>query len=417
MNIWVITTGEPLPIDAGKERLLRSGLLCQMLTERDHQVTWWTSTYNHIKKFHRFPEDRSVQLNANFEIRLLYGRGYVRNVSVSRLVDHYLVARKFKNYAQHHKRPDVILCSYPTIELCFQAVKFGVRNNIPVVLDIRDLWPDIFFHLFPGALQPFAKGMLWPYIFLRNKVMKEASFILAINDGFIDWGIDYAGRDRTPFDQAFPMAYPATTLSDGEQARALAFWRDMGVTSSDEVFRVIFVGTIGRQFEWEPVIETAKVLRDKKVQFVICGAGDSFAHLKKLSQQVPTILLPGWVGAAEIWTLMRMAHVGLGPYHAEESFTHSLPNKSLEYLSAGLPIVASLPGALERLLDRNKCGLTYVNRNTKSLCSQLEVLLTNDSLRTTFAKNAKNLYETHFRADQIYPKMIASLERIAEIKR
>ena len=50
-------------------------------------------------------------------------------------------------------RPDLILCSYPTIELSVEAVRYGRTHGIPVVLDVRDLWPDIVLDLLPTILR------------------------------------------------------------------------------------------------------------------------------------------------------------------------------------------------------------------------------------------------------------------------
>ena len=46
--------------------------------------------------------------------------------------------------------PDLILSSIPTSELSLEATKLGKKNNIPVILDIRDLWPDVFLDVLPN---------------------------------------------------------------------------------------------------------------------------------------------------------------------------------------------------------------------------------------------------------------------------
>jgi glycosyltransferase involved in cell wall biosynthesis len=109
-----------------------------------------------------------------------------------------------------------------------------------------------------------------------------------------------------------------------------------------------------------------------------------------------------------------MSQVGLAPYHAEESFTHSLPNKSLEYLSAGLPIVSSLPGALQRLLDANECGLTYANGNPDALESHLRFLISNPESLKRMGANALALFAARFSAEHVYSGMIDYLQKLTE---
>jgi glycosyltransferase involved in cell wall biosynthesis len=417
MNIWLVTVGEPLPIDSGSQRLLRAGLLGELLAQNGHQVTWWTSSFDHVRKCHRVNDDQVVAIKNNYTIRLLHGRGYARNVSVARLIDHWQIAQKFRRLSHTlDRRPDVVLCSFPPVELSAEAVRFGAEFGVPVALDIRDLWPDIFLNLAPPPLRPLARAILWPYFRLAKYALRHADAVLAVNEPFVDWGINSGRRARSAFDHAFPMAYPSRDPASDEQKRAVEFWSRFGVSQADGSFKIIFAGTIGRQFELEPVIEAAKALAGSNFKFILCGTGDRFDHIRMLAHAVPNVIMPGWVGAAEIWALMRLAQVGLAPYHDEESFTHSLPNKSLEYLSAGLPVVSSLPGALARLLADNRCGITYANRDARELRAALEMLRNNPKLRAAMGQNAKLVFETDYRAENVYAKMIAHLEALAARK-
>lgn len=418
MNVWLITVGEPLPIDPGKPRLLRAGLLAEMLNASGHQVTWWTSTFDHWRKRHRYVGDNRVEVNPGYVLRLLRGYGYGSNVSLSRLIDHRQIARKFRDQSRARMnagdRPDLILCSFPPIELAREAARFGREFGVPVALDVRDLWPDIFINLAPDLLKPLARSALTPYFNMTREACREAAAILGITEPFVDWGVNYAGRARSPLDRAFPMAYPSAPPSEDEEQKAMQHWRAQGVTPDDGTFTAVFAGTLGRQFEFEPMIEAAKALPD--IRFVICGTGDRFDYLRDLAKDAPNVMLPGWVGAAEIWTLMRIAQVGLAPYHDEESFTQSLPNKPLEYLSAGLPVVSSLPGALASLLFTKDCGVTYANRDGGALRTALEELRANPARREEMARNAKATYDEQFRAENVYSQMIAHLQDVADPK-
>src|ERR1700682_190359 len=156
MLFWLTTVGEQLPIDPGDSRLMRTGTLARFLCQAGHRVVWWTSTFNHVHKYHRFDSDRSVPVDTNLTIKLLHGIGYKRHVSLRRLIDHGIVARKFSTIARREARPDLIVASMPTLELAAAACAFGTRVGTPVVLDIRDLWPDAFTELLPTLLRPLA---------------------------------------------------------------------------------------------------------------------------------------------------------------------------------------------------------------------------------------------------------------------
>lgn len=116
MRIWLVTIGEPLPCDGnGGERLYRAGILSAMLAQRGHEVVWWTSTFDHARKQQRFPTDATLRLESGVLLKLLHGCGYTRNVSLRRLIDHAILARKFTRQAEGMPSPDVVLCSLPPL--------------------------------------------------------------------------------------------------------------------------------------------------------------------------------------------------------------------------------------------------------------------------------------------------------------
>ena len=57
MRVWLVCAGEMLPVDKGNQRSMRAGMLAKALRTRDHEVTWWTSAFDHSSK--RLRCDRS----------------------------------------------------------------------------------------------------------------------------------------------------------------------------------------------------------------------------------------------------------------------------------------------------------------------------------------------------------------------
>jgi len=112
--------------------------------------------------------------------------------------------------------------------------------------------------------------------------------------------------------------------------------------------------------------------------------------------------------------LMRMSSVGLAPYRSSKDFMASIPNKSIEYLSAGLPILSSLKGTLKELLSTNDCGITYENGDAEDLVSILVNLYDHPELIRKMSENAYALYKEKFIAEKVYNNMISHLELVCE---
>ena len=209
MNCWLITVGEPVPeVDPDNPRLLRTGALAQRLTDRGHQVLWWTSAFDHYRKVHRSSADQGFAW-AGGQVQMLHSVGYQRNVSLQRFKEHAGVAAKFATQAPTLPRPDVILVSMPTIELAHAAVQYGQAAGVPVLLDIRDLWPDLLIDVAPPRLRWLSRWLLRGMLAKARAAMSGADGLIGISDGYLAWALAYAGRGRRAGDAMIPLGYIA----------------------------------------------------------------------------------------------------------------------------------------------------------------------------------------------------------------
>lgn len=415
MKIWLVTVGEPLPIDGSGTRLYRSGIMAEILAGRGHQVVWWTSTFHHWRKQHCFPRDTRLQLNNGVELRLVHGWGYQRNISIRRIIDHIIVAKKFACLAEAEPRPDVILCSLPTLELVAAATRYGRRYCVPVVVDVRDLWPDLFIEFAPSWAHSFVKIALGPMRAQARRGCRDAFAITGSSPEFVAWGLRYAGRPAGCFDRHFPFGYMTAPLEEAERERALAFWRNFDLVAGSGNFVVAFFGTMNSQFDLDTVVDAALLLsaEGRPVRFVLCGTGERAEALKARAHGDRAVVFPGWVGKAEIRTLMEMAQAGLAPYRNHVGFMGNLPNKPIEYLAGGLPVVSSLTGYLADFLKREGCGVIYPEGNARALRDTLVRFLDNPDLLKFMANNARRVFADQFEASKVYGGMIDYLQEVS----
>lgn len=419
MRIWLITVGEPLPTDGDGCRLLRTGLLAEQLVQGGHAVTWWTSAFNHTHRTYRSSQDVWQEVGPDFRIRLLRSCGYRTNISLRRLLDHRHLAQKFSREARSQAAPDVILCSLPTLELCDGAVAYGREVGRPVVIDVRDLWPDVFLDLAPRGLRALAGWALEPLHRTASRACAGATAIVGISEPFIEWGVRHGGRPRKSHDRVFPLGYREQAPSPSEIINAMDYWRQLGIGSNSDSFVACFFGSINRHFEIPTVIDAARILasESRNVQLVLCGDGEKLSEWKSLAAECPQIVFPGWLNAAKIWTLMRMSDAGLAPYVSSSNFVGNLPNKPIEYLSSSLPIVSSLQGTLADLLARHGCGVTYRNADARGLAAAITFLMDQPDERHRMAKNARRLYQQQFVAETVYGQMEQYLVDLANGRR
>jgi hypothetical protein len=194
MNIWLVTIGEPLPHKNNNLRLHRTGILAKYISEcSDHKVCWWTSNFNHFTKEHIFKSETDFEANSNLCIIALHGKGYKRNVSIDRIIDHKQIADSFRERIAASQKPDVIVAAFPTLELCEICTTFGNKFNIPVLIDYRDMWPEVFVDIAPSILKSIIKVALSPLLRRTRKAFAAATGIIGITDEFLKMGLLKAG--------------------------------------------------------------------------------------------------------------------------------------------------------------------------------------------------------------------------------
>ncbi len=419
MNIWLATIGEPVPLETGcADRLHRTGYFAQFLANRGHRVVWWTSAFDHFRKRHLTNSDKVVDLGPNLRIRLLHGRGYERNVSVSRLRDHAEIARKFAFQAEgtvmDDMRPDAIVAGLPCVGLSAASADFGRRHSVPVVLDMRDMWPDIFVDTVPPALRPVARTLLEPMFRQARHACAQATAITGITDAFVDWGIARGHRERTALDRAFPLGYSADAPKPEAIRAAQEGWDRLGI-SENGPFTVCYFGNMSRQLDLMHVIEVARQveMRGMPIRFVLCGDGERLEEYRRAAAGLANVTLPGWVDRAAIYMLMRRSHAGLDPLPNRYDFLATINNKAIEYMSAGLPVISSpRQGVLCELLERRGCGFSYQAGDAHGLADALGMVSRNPVSCLGMRKASEKLFREQFMAETVCESMESHLERI-----
>jgi len=416
LNIWLVKIGEPLPTDGPGVRLFRTGLLAQALDEMGHEVRWWTSTFNHAEKTQRARGDERHPLGNKGQLVLLRSPGYSRNVSLARLIDHRTVARKMRRAMLQAGRPDLILVALPVPGLCDVSLEVGRKLRTPVILDIRDLWPDVHMEFLPAWARGMGRVLLSPMRRQVERVCRGAVALSAPTGAYLEWGLRHASRERSEWDAVFPMGYPERKLAEAEHEQALAFWRDeYDLTPDGDDIVCCFFGALGHQFDLETVLRAARLLEDRGVRFrfVICGRGDRASELRAYAHGLGNVVFPGWVDYPKIRALMRIAQIGLAPYRASSLFERHLPNKPIEYMAGGLAIVSSLRGVVEKLLEEADCGVTYRKGDERQLAELLELLGESSQRLDDMGRNGLRVFLEKFRAEKVYREMAEHLVRVA----
>ena len=251
MRVLLVTAGEPLPSDRPDIRLHRTGQLAAWLAARGHEVDWVTNRFDHFRKVHREGPD-TIEISPSYRIHLLNSRGYRRNISIARLLDHADLGREFQRRAAQFGSSDVVLAAMPTIELACEAVAWAKVRRVPSIVDIRDLWPDLFVERVPRGARWVARAALWNLERKLQTAMRGADGIIGPTPGFVDWGVARACRAAGSLDATIPLGYELRDLSATERMGAVEFWRKKGLSLGPGGPQVMaFAGSVSSQFDFK----------------------------------------------------------------------------------------------------------------------------------------------------------------------
>lgn len=410
MLIWVVNEGDPLPLEGCGGRRMRSGMIAEKLATRGNGVIWWSSTFMHYEKRYFCRSSSTIKITNTLSLKLLHSpNGYKKNICLKRLEYSKDLSRAFKKAIRHQPRPSVIYCSWPLIDFSYECVRFGQKHNIPVVIDIRDTWPDIFVQPFPKPIQPLAKfGVNLLFGRKVSFVMRKAAAIIGVVPKALEFA-ELKGRKPSPVDQVVLLAYDASPISTEEKEQALQYWSSLGVTSAK--FIVLYIGGISNRIgDFDTIVGAARRCTDTDILFVLCGKGDYFETLSTAIKDIDNIILPGYMNRAELQVLLSISKIGLLAYRNTEDFIDSLPTKFGEYLSGGLIILTELKGLSRQVLEENQCGAYYSDGET--LLNQIQTIKNDKELAAKMAKNAKKLFFSDFDASNVYEKFCQFLESL-----
>lgn len=416
MDVWIFQTGEPLHGDSGDPRPMRAMNLANALVERNHHVVVWSSAFFHQEKRHRSRRFTAVETGKGVELRLIPSWGYERNIGPGRLLDHAQLGVNLRRALVAQKgAPDAAFVGYPPIEFAAVAAGWLESRRVPFLLDGKDQWPEIFIQRFPEALKPLARVAFFPYAWAGRRAMRRATGLTSMAGGFLEWMRAFSGRSPGQFDGVFPLSPAGDQPSEESLRDAFEWWSERGIVG-DVAARFLFVGSFSNAMDFLPIREAASRsdAEDRDWQFVLCGAGTRAAEVESMFAGLENVFLPGWVDRPRILALSRISTAGLAPYRNLPDFKMSVPNKILDYLSLGQPVVSPLMGEVRSLIREFDVGLAYDDSVPASLYECLKKLSGSSDLRRRLSENASAVYKQRFGSHSVYGDLVALLERLVQ---
>ena len=403
MIIWINNPFDFLPGEGA--RLQRYGLLAQALVRVGHQVVWWSSDWNHLRKEVR--SQRSEDSMRGVDIRLIKTMPYFKNVGVRRLISHWRYARNWEKEVSsqgqdEYEKPDVIICSSPPLSTGW--VMRGICNRLGCVgvVDVMDVWPETFERVAPA-------WTLWPLRWMAKRVYAGADGISAAGDSYLE-----VVRKYLQCANGKPMYRCYHGIEMGGEIKG-----ERSLARADGPLRLVYVGNMGKGYDLVTLVEALSELIDEgyAIRLDLAGMGEQEENIQSLDRtKKESIRFHGVVTGDALRALLESADAGVVPMFSKTYV--AVPYKLADYVASGVPVISSLKGETEELIMRYDAGWCYDAGDVLSLKRAIKACA--EERQTPYGdlrkQRARQMAEENFDAGKIYPEFVAWLEKLVARK-
>lgn len=375
--------------------------LASMLSERN-EVEIITTTFLHIRKCQAKHIPDFVE---GCKITALHEPGYPRNVCLRRFASHYKLSVNIKEYLYQRKKPDIIYTAVPSLSVASEVAKYCRKENVKLIIDVQDLWPEAFEMVFHVPL--LSDMFFYPMKRQADRIYALADEIIAVsrtyadralrvNKKCVEASVVYLGTDKNAFDE-YANAYVPLNASD---------------KSRGKVLRLVYVGTLGHSYDISVVLAALRELSDdeiKVVQFIVIGDGPKRKQFEQEAVGLP-VIFTGMVSYAEMVGLLCRCDIAINPI--KKRAAQSIINKHMDYAMAGLPVINTQECTEYRhLLEEYNCGINCICGNSKSVAEAIRHLMSDEILRKKMGERHRKMAEVLFDRGQSYLKILEIIEK------
>ncbi len=120
----------------------------------------------------------------------------------------------------------------------------------------------------------------------------------------------------------------------------------------------------------------------------------------------------GFVDRKKIAEILAVSKVGMVTLHPIINYLDAHPIKMFEYMSAGIPVIASNFPLWKSIVEGNQCGICINPMNPKEIADAITYLLAHDKEAEQMGKNGRKAIEEKFNWEMEEQKLIAFYQNL-----
>ncbi len=208
-----------------------------------------------------------------FTIRLVPTTGYFKNISIGRVRFEVIMPRIYTSVPLSQCGQIALLAATRRKSLGWISVRLAKKFRVPLVLDVFDLWPELFVLALPRLLQPAAPVVFSPLYWLRRHNLNQATAITALSETYLQVAKEQAPSVTSALCQTI---FNGINVSAFREAAKVASTPISGVNimkQPGEIW-VVYAGSLGNNYDIRTLLLAALELEEHCNPIRLWIAGD-----------------------------------------------------------------------------------------------------------------------------------------------
>ncbi|HMB17660.1 MAG TPA: glycosyltransferase family 4 protein [Candidatus Paceibacterota bacterium] len=309
-------------------------------------------------------------------------------------------------FAGLHEDPDVIFVTSPPFPALASAWLLSKIKRVPLILDIRDIWPDS-----AVSVGMMKKGLLFKFLQWWEKKFYRSAEKIVVNAKGI--GKRLTKEKEVPEEKIEFLPNGAEISMFDPEADGKELNKEFNIEAK---FLVLFTGLIGLAQDPGVIVEAAKILKDERdITFLIVGDGPKRKECLELIDKydLENIIMPGSYPREEMPKFVARADACLATHKKDDLFKDVIPSKIFDYMAGARPVIINSQGEGARIIKEAECGINIKPGSPQEMADAILRFYHNYDMARDYGKNGRGYAEEHFAKKKIAEKLRNLLQEVA----
>ena len=303
----------------------------------------------------------------------------------------FVISSLFVGIFKLNKEYDLIIVTSPPLFIGITGYILSRIKGVPYIFEVRDLWPESAIDTGVVHNKYLIKLSYW----LEHFIYKKAALINVLTPAFQNTLITQ--KKVAPSKIIYIPNAADFSISEHylDHFDVHHFKKEQ---SLEGYFVVTYVGAHGLANHLEQILQTAKIMEETNVLFLLIGQGMEKARLVQKAHELrlKNVRFIDSVPKSEVFKYILASDVGTSVLKKVDAFKTVYSNKTFDYMSCKKPTLMAIDGISRDLIEQAKAGLYVEPENPVDFKTKILAYMQNPSLLKTHGLNGYRYAKSNF---------------------